>query len=1223
MPTCMSAFHDQSSCTGMGRETLVSLRTRHLRDVGASILFAGLLLGPMAQHALAQPGGGARALGASEAAPAAHRLITTLARPAPRKPAHRPPYRAAAPDAPGPLLTLPADDRWLLPLWSPMQAAIPVGSSFRFGRPGEATPLFAARLAPLPVAQQATPELGFDNRNTLRNNQVFNTWNYIAPRPIPATANDEYGWALQRTDLSTFYNNDALREFGANWGNSAVGQANALNVNTPSGLNGWRGRGVTVAVIDSGIDARFANPNNPAQGFAYVHPEFVGRLDTRSRRPFSDGTFDLQIADDPSTSHGTHVAGTIAAAFDGVGMVGIAPGANILALKAIGPGGGDAVAAMNFAASQSDVRIINGSYGPSARPGETTWFTHSLDAEAFAVRNALAAGKLLVFANGNDFQTAPVQAQNPTGIPLFPYIHPVNANTGVYNDGGRNYNFSFTRALPGMIIAVANLDHNLEISANSNRCGVAAFWCISAPGGGTSYDARGILSTVVPGTANSFGPGSGYAYSAGTSMAAPHVAGVLAVLMEAYPEYSPRDLVRVIFGTAQDLGARGVDRIYGHGLIRLDRALALGPQFANTPTPFVQNVPRGQPVFWAAPINTERELVVQATRSGEDGADDGDLIIAGVARFGGGVRVSSGDLVIEGTLRAPTLTVGQNARLTGDGIVAANVLVDGAMNPGSGPGALTVSGNITMRPGSEFQIDVDGLSDLGGPGSHSQLIILGNGNVFTAGGRFSASFRGQDEGADNTFNPRIGNRFRVILAEQGARIEGRFVSLQAEADDAGQTGLPAQSRLALIYKPTSVTLAVNPASFGDLRPHGVQLNRRQSGVGLALDRMQDPVTGAITGNAAFLFDALENLSPQDMPFALHQLSGVGHAAVMRSAMNAAQQFSGLVGERIGAIRMGGPAAAGSAPAMAFSSGSGFSFAAQDWMASYPPTRATPVASGAAPQFAVWGKVFGQWSRLSGDGVAQAMRATGGGVTAGADITLAPGTMLGAVAGYARSRTTGDGVAGDTTSYLGALYGAYALGGLEVDGLAGYSWSEFQTQRNIAFSQVNATARSSSHGGGFFGGAALGYRMQFEGSVPLWLKPFAGLSYNSLGRSSFGETGAGALGLAFPSQMFASTQGRLGLSMGATLKGTDGVTYQPEASIALARSISDTSLSYRATLADQIMILPAVAPGRTALQSSVKVTAAFNDQLRLFVGYAGEHRSNASTHRVEGGLRLNW
>jgi outer membrane autotransporter protein len=114
-----------------------------------------------------------------------------------------------------------------------------------------------------------------------------------------------------------------------------------------------------------------------------------------------------------------------------------------------------------------------------------------------------------------------------------------------------------------------------------------------------------------------------------------------------------------------------------------------------------------------------------------------------------------------------------------------------------------------------------------------------------------------------------------------------------------------------------------------------------------------------------------------------------------------------------------------------------------------------------------------------------------------------------------------------------------------------------------------------------------------------------------------------LGLAFPSQNFATTQARIGLAFGATLQGVDGITYQPEASVALARNLSDSTLSYRAMLIDQMMILPAVKAGRDAVQTNARMTAVFNDRFRMFVGYAGEYRSNATTHRIEGGLRVSW
>lgn len=1067
-----------------------------------------------------------------------------------------------------------------------------------------------------------------------RSGWVSNSWAYLAERAVPTSPVNEYGWALQRRELNASYSANVGPEFGANWGNAAVGQAEALNRTSSGGQPGVTGRGVTVAVIDSGIDARFANPANPAQGFAYMHPEFLGRLDPRSRAFWDNGTWDRSIQDDAS-SHGTHVAGTIGAAMDGVGMMGIAPGSNILALKAVGANG-DPVQAMSYAASLPDVRIINGSYGPSARPGETTWHTGDIGSEYQAVGRALAAGKILVFATGNDFATAPIQAQNPTGIPLFPFIQPQNALHGAYNDGGRNYDFSVLQTLPGFIVAVANLDHNLVIAADSNRCGVAAAWCVSAPGGGTNGGTvNGILSSVRQGVAvvgtdtPTVGPDPrnlGYAYLNGTSMATPHVSGVIAVLMEAYPTYSARDIVRLMFATAQDLGARGVDRVYGHGLVRLDWALAAGPQIDNIPDTFVRSVPAGQPEIWATQISTQRGLVVQGTRTPSREDNDGDLIIAGVAEFGD-VKVDSGDLVVEGTLKAPRIEVGPDSWLMGDGTIHGNIVVDGTLKPGVGPGEMEIFGNVAMNPGARFHLDIDGYSDEGGPGSYSYATVIGTGHSFRAGGMMVAQFRGQEEGADNDFTPKIGDRFRVVRAVEGARVEGKFTGIEIARDDDDATGLPAFTRLSAIYRPTSITLSVDPESFRNLSPHGVTLNRQQAGVGAVIDTLRDRSGGMIDGPVADFFERLEGVSPVGIGQALQQLAGAGHAVAMRDSLASMQQFSNVIGERLAGLRAGSAFASLDVPALAYMSGKDFVLSRGAKQPAAPATGrnggAAPALTGAPPRFAVWGKMFAQWANRDGDRGAPSSRSHGGGGAIGADLEMGRNLILGAAVGYAGAYIQAPGLSGQSDSYFGAVYGAYTRDGFEADTTIGMSYAQSQLRRDLSFGGVTDMARSTSESAGWFANAEIGYRSRFDMGVPAWAKPFAGLSYNSLGRNGFSETGAGSFGLAFPFQRFDILQGRIGIALGAAVAGSNGVTYLPEISIAHVQDLDDGAASYKTRLFGETMVLPAGPMGRGGLQLRPQIAAQFGDHLRIFAAYAGEFRAHATSHRVEGGLRLSW
>ena len=402
-----------------------------------------------------------------------------------------------------------------------------------------------------------------------------------------------------------------LTEFQRNWGLGAIGAQEAVNRNLT-------GKGVVVGVVDSGLDM-LANGT--------PHAESAGRVDNRSTSLFHWYDPNLAVASgdvaagfnrpanasQDGNGHGTHVAGIIAAAKDGNGMQGVAPGATILAIQALpsvqksevvdGSNNfvlngttynttalaycGSAVyltdeeqcsqasqiglgtsAAIAYLATQKDVRVINGSFGPDPAAGEKTWATGDLSEEATAVRASLRAGQILTIAAGNERAKAPIYGENPSGIGLFPFISPSNAFK-TNSAGERIYSGSDTADFSdmtdaslaaaeaadgikrGRIIVVVATDSKKALAEYSNTCGVAAEWCIAAPGG--TYDdsvERPIVSTYTGGT---------YKALQGTSMAAPHVAGAIAVLIEAFPTYTPAQITNILFETAEDLGATGTD----------------------------------------------------------------------------------------------------------------------------------------------------------------------------------------------------------------------------------------------------------------------------------------------------------------------------------------------------------------------------------------------------------------------------------------------------------------------------------------------------------------------------------------------------------------------------------------------------------------------------------------------------------------------------------------
>ena len=1088
------------------------------------------------------------------------------------------------------------------------------------GAPAAATPSFAPPGPPPPTGLLPT---------------VAPTFPYLTDNgTVTATARLDLPWMAARPVLDTSFSLAQRQEFAANWGNLAIGQATALNATTrpldgaPLPGKGLIGRGVTVAVLDTGIDATF---NATGTGFSSVHPEFAGRLDLRSRNTNDDGRGPLAIGDD-SGGHGTHVAGTIAAAMDGTGMLGVAPGARLVAMRAL-PGGVDE--AIRQVTAMPDVRIINGSYGPEIAPGSTIWKTGDLSDEWLAVRGALAAGKVLVFSNGNNGEDSPIQAAHPAGGALFPYISRANAHSGVYDDGGRNYDFSEANSprLPGRIVAVANLGIDLKISADSNRCGVAASWCISAPGGGVGSsqpNANEILSTFPrgPGTGTFTAPGGAtYAYMTGTSMAAPHVSGALAVLMEAYPTYSAAEIVRLMFATAEDLGAPGVDAVYGHGLVRIDRALtgapALGPADSRTTT-----VAAGGTELWTAPVATAGTLTIDNAapsgghRPSRPSHSYGELQIAGVAQFGT-VDIRNGQLSVDGTLVAPSITVGVNGQLSGFGDVIGNVAVHGVLKPGSSPGEMVIVGNVAMGPTGIFQVDIDGRADTGGPGSYDTLFVLGPGHAFTAGGTFSARLRGIEAGASNSYVPTIGSRFAVVRAEAGARIAGHFSGIDIEADATGATGLPLNARLDVLYYPTSIVAAVTPASFAGLPSAGIALNTHGLALAVALDRARPAPAAPMTNAELHVFDLVYGLPAGRLSDALDAMSGRGYGGQTAGSLQSVLGFASMLQQRRDGLR------SGSADAIftpTFGAASNGRFEASAGLPAGALAYADPddgAARARAAGWSVWGQAFGNGGAVKADSGA-GWSNTGGGFVFGIDRPVTPALTVGFAGFYTATRTRGDNFVGTSSSLAGALYGALSLGRVEIDAVVGGSWTEMSSTRNFSIGDTALAARGATRGFGLLATTEIGYRFQMPTHFgEAFVKPFAGIAYADVNRAAFTETGAGGFNLTVMADRPARALAQIGLSTGLAIRGEHGLVWRPEFKLAWGHDFKDPSPPVSAAILGQTFTVRDTVLGRNAALVGLQLGVSHSDWLQIYAGYDGEFRHGEMTHQGRIGARLRW
>ncbi len=249
-------------------------------------------------------------------------------------------------------------------------------------------------------------------------------------------------------------------------------------------------------------------------GVDYTHPDLAANMWAQRGYDFLDND------DDPmdNEGHGTHVAGTIGAvAGNGTGIAGVAWQIEMMALRFIGPDGGttaDGIRAVEYAWANG-ARVSNNSWGGAG-------FSQALFDTIQAAGNA---GHLFIAAAGNN-------GMNNDAFPFYP----------------ASYN------LPN-IIAVAASDHNDNRPPFSNYGRSSVH--LAAPG-------VNILSTL---------PGGAYGQSSGTSMAAPHVAGVAALILAANPGMSYAQIRQLILNNADRLAQwEGVVSTGG----RLNAARALG-----------------------------------------------------------------------------------------------------------------------------------------------------------------------------------------------------------------------------------------------------------------------------------------------------------------------------------------------------------------------------------------------------------------------------------------------------------------------------------------------------------------------------------------------------------------------------------------------------------------------------------------------------------------------
>ena len=335
--------------------------------------------------------------------------------------------------------------------------------------------------------------------------------------------------------------------FEYQWGLDAINAPEAWN-------DGYTGEGARVFILDSGIDAE--------------HPDLAPNLNTALCTSFVQGE-DYNVQPGFYFSHGTHVAGIIAAAHNSFGVIGVAPDAEIVAVKVLseysGSGAFSGINAGIVYAANNDADVINMSLGATfnrngfyLENGElikvpASYIQYFILASQRAVDYAFKKGAVIVTSAGND------------GLNM-------DGNGSLFKlPGGLQKVITVSATAPDYWYRdlMNGIDPVLDIPSSYTDYG-KSFIEVAAPGGDFDfyelpywyYDM--VLSTI----------SGGWAWAAGTSMASPHVAGVAALIIgKNGGEMDPQEVTKQLLNTSDKIDRAGISAYFGNGRVNAFRAV--------------------------------------------------------------------------------------------------------------------------------------------------------------------------------------------------------------------------------------------------------------------------------------------------------------------------------------------------------------------------------------------------------------------------------------------------------------------------------------------------------------------------------------------------------------------------------------------------------------------------------------------------------------------------
>ena len=629
---------------------------------------------------------------------------------------------------------------------------------------------------------------------------------------------------------------------------------------------GLTGAGIRIGIVDSGVNR--------------THPAFGNRVVANLTYVGSGNN----LAVDDVVGHGTAVAQAAAGQPFGSWPGGIAPGAEIVSARIIrdtppeddGSGEGNEVdGALGLAGVHRDlinrnVRIMNNSWGGLYWTNLAATAAIAAEYRPFIVEH----GGLVVFANGNS------GFDDPSDMAALP------SQAGV---GG---SLPAADLLRGWItVGALDRDDPTRLADYSNACGIAMDYCMVAPG-----------SVVVTGTDDAPDAPEYWRWQ-GTSLAAPLVSGAAALVWEAFPYFSNDNLRQTLLGTATDLGAPGVDAVFGHGALDVGAAVR-GPARLDWGD-FAVGFNTGTST-WGNDLSGDGRLVKRGT---------GGLVLDADAGNTGGVRVAGGSLQVNGAVAGDVQVDAAGTFLFGTGVggdvVNAGRVDVRALGDGTGMGVTTVGGDYRHRPGATFAFDVGQRLEVAGSAT------LEGGDLHVRGVRSGYTHQRREE---------------VIVA--GGGVTGTFDGVTTAGGIllAGTLGYGPETVWLDIARLDVASVA---ASLAGITPMALSAAERVERAFQVLDAQQAGAGGHVGGGFLRLAGALQQVgSEAQATRALSSLSGELHARSVAMTLDSIDMGRRALSARFDAFDGGAGSAGTWKRALGRGGSGGFAgngFALDGWM----------------------------------------------------------------------------------------------------------------------------------------------------------------------------------------------------------------------------------------------------------------------------------------------------